>query len=80
MDEFYRRSTVTGKSYDVFKTIKILNLQQNIFYMSKDVYPVDIKIGISDKDGKKCLIFYYIKDETKEVFDLWCKQKEVVFV
>lgn len=75
-NEFYRYSTVTGKSYNVFETIKILNIYQSIFYMENLVFPVDIGISEDRKTGKKCLVFYFIRTETKEVFDKWCKNKE----
>lgn len=74
-EEFYRRSTVTGKSYDVFETVKILNIYQSIFYMENNVYPVDIKISEDRKTGKKCLVFYFIRSETREAYDQWCKNK-----
>lgn len=71
-DEFFRISTVTGKSYDVFKTIKIRNMNQAGAYMENDVFPVDIKIERTS-DNKRCLVFYFYKEETKDVYDRWCK-------
>lgn len=75
--EFYRISTVTGRSYDVFKTVKILNIKQATQYMANDVYPVDIKITINNKNGEKCLVFYFDKEESKEVYDKWCNYELV---
>lgn len=75
-DEFYRLSTVTGKRYNVFSTIKILNIYQAIFYIEQDIYPVDIKISIDNKLNRKRLVFYFIREETKEAFDIWCKNKQ----
>lgn len=72
MDEFYRKSTVTGKSYDVFKTVKILNIQQACSYMDNDVFPVDIKVSEDQRSHKRCLVFYFDRDESKEVYDKWC--------
>lgn len=74
-DEFFRHSTVTGKSYNVFDCIKILNIFQSIFYMENNVYPVDIVISDDRKTGRKCLVFYFIREETKTVYDTWCKNK-----
>ncbi len=70
-NEFYRFSTVTGKSYDVFKTVKILNIKQSAAYMDNDIFPVDIRVS-QDKNGQRCLIFYFDKEESKEVYDKWC--------
>ena len=64
-DEYYRTSTVTGRSYDVFKTVKILNIQQACSYMDNDVFPVDIKVSIDQRSGKKCLVFYFDREESK---------------
>ena len=73
-DEFYRLSTVTGKKYDIFKTVKILNLNQCMYYMQSGYYPVDIKISENDK-GNKCLVFYYNKEDTKEIYEDWMNRK-----
>lgn len=72
-NEFYRFSTVTGKSYNIFSTIKILNPTQSAFYMYNNVFPVDIRISEDKKSNKKCLVFYFVRSETKEVYDQWCK-------
>ncbi len=76
-DEFYRFSTVTGKSYNVFSTIKILNPTQSAFYIYNSVYPVDIRISEDRKTEKKCLVFYFIRSETKEVYDKLCSNNGV---
>lgn len=70
-EQFFRISTVTGRSYDVLKTVKILNIAQATAYMDNDVFPVDIKIS-KDKNNKRCLVFYFDKEESSEVYDKWC--------
>jgi hypothetical protein len=75
-DGYMRISTVTSMSYDVFRTVKILNMKQCAFYMDRDVYPVDVKLSDSNKSGKKVLVFYFLKDDTTEVYAEWCKYKE----
>lgn len=74
-EEFYRLSTVTGKKYNIFDTVKILNLNQCIFYMQNEFYPEDIKITINDK-GNKCLVFYYNKELTKSIYEEWQNQRK----
>ena len=69
-DEFYRMSTVTGKKYNIFETVKILNINQCIYYMQNGFYPVDIKISQNEKENK-CLVFYYNKNETKKIYEDW---------
>ena len=73
-DEFYRFSTVTGKSYDIFKTVKILNILQAASYMDNDVFPVDIRVS-RDDNMRRCLVFYFDREESKEVYDKWCKHE-----
>lgn len=83
MEEFFRRTTVTGRSYDIFKTVKILNLQQAMFYVENDVFPVDIKVGVDTKidkvtgepTKKKVFIFYFDREESRAVYDAWCNNK-----
>lgn len=74
--KFIRTTTVTGRSYDYFKTIKILNVSQAAFYMSKGVELKDVKQS-EDKNGKPILVFYFYRDDTKEAYDLWCKARQV---
>ena len=69
-DEFYRMSTVTGRKYNIFETVKILNINQCIYYMQNGFYPVDIKISQNEKENK-CLVFYYNKNETKKIYEDW---------
>lgn len=72
-EKFYRNSSVTGKNYDVLSCVKILNLTQAMAYMEHDVFPVDIKIGRDKDNNRRCLIFYFNREESKEVYDKWCK-------
>lgn len=76
--EFYRFSTVTGKSYNVFNTVKILNPAQSAYYMYNEIYPVDIRISEDRRTNKKCLVFYFIRSETKNVYDQWCKNNGLI--
>lgn len=74
MDEYIRFSRLSGRKYNVFECIKIYNLDQAIAYMSNDVLPVDIKIG-ENRQGRPILVFYFVKEETKLVYDLWVKHE-----
>lgn len=76
-DEFYRRSTVTGRSYDVFKCVKLLNSKQCAFYLAENVPLRDIKLSTDRKTNEPILVYYFYKEDTKDAFDKWCRQKEV---
>lgn len=77
-DVFYVESIITGKRYNVFDCIKILNIQQVIYYLKNNVSLQDMKISEDRQTGKPCLVFYFIREDTREVYDEWCKRKEQV--
>ena len=69
-----KHSYLTGKDYDVFRCIKILNIRQSASYMEAGIFPVDIAVG-RDRNGERCFVFYFDKEESKEVYDKWCKHE-----
>lgn len=73
-DSYVELSTVTGQYYDLFKCIRILNIQQVCFYLDKAVPLRDIKQSI-DKNGKSVLVFYFYKEDTKNAYNEWCERK-----
>lgn len=74
MEQFFRYSRITGKRYNLFETVKIVNLLQSMSYISAGVLPVDISIS-KNTDGKPCFVFLFVKEETKEVYDKWCNHE-----
>lgn len=74
-DSYIRFSTVTGKSYDVFRCVKVRNFLQVQAYMSNDVYPVDIRVEYNNRENKNGLVFYFDKEGSAEVFDKWCNRE-----
>ena len=75
MEEFFRYSRLTGKKYNIFECVKIYNMSQAMAYFYNGVLPVDIKIGESKTTGKPIFIFYFIKEETKDVYEAWINHK-----
>lgn len=76
MDEYYRISDITGKTYNVFETIKILNPSQAAFYLFKKVPIQDIKTSFSKDNNKPILVYYFNREDTRVAYDEWCKQKD----
>ena len=74
-DPYFITSQVTGKTYDVFSVVRILNVRQAAFYMSKSVILQDIEVSQDRKTNLPVLVFYFNKDDTKEVYDIWCNQE-----
>lgn len=73
---YYEVSKVTGKTYDIFSIIRIPNPKQAAFYCSKGLEIQDIELSEDRKTKDPILVFYFIKEETKEPFDEWCRRKE----
>ena len=70
-EHYYKRSNITGRHFDLFNSVSILNIQQICFYLSKNVRPMDIKVS-QDKNGKNVLVFMFDKDESRDAYILWC--------
>lgn len=68
------KSNFTGKTYDPKKTIRILNAQQAAAYIKHGIVLLDLWLS-KDKEGKPILVFIFDKEESKEVYDLWCKHE-----
>lgn len=71
---YFKKSLITGRTYDLFSIIRILNISQAIFYIQNGVTLQDIEISEDRKTGKPVMVFYFLREETKVPFDLWCKQ------
>ena len=76
-DSFIKKSKITGREYDVFQSIRILNITQAIFYLENKIELQDLIISQDRKTNKSVLVFVFLRDDTKEVFDTWCKRNEV---
>lgn len=64
----YETSKITGRTFNIFNIVRIKNIKQAVRYCKNGVYPVDMEFGENDS-----LIFIFDRDETKDVYDLWCK-------
>lgn len=49
------------------KTIEIVNVKQASMYIKNGVKPIDLYYG------RDRLVFLFNKEETREVYDKWCK-------
>ena len=75
--EFYRKSALSGETYDVFDKdiIKILNPLQSAFYVSRSVPILDVRLS-KDNIGRPILVYLFRRSATKELFNEWCERKE----
>ena len=72
----YIMSKITGRTYDLFGVIRILNISQCIFYLENGIILQDIEISEDRKTNKPILVFLFNRDDTKQIFDEWCKRKQ----
>ena len=80
MDEkYYRRSAITGRTYNLFDCVKILNLKQAIFYLEHNVPLMDLQISTSQKFESSILVFVFRKRDTCGVRDLWETEKGRIY-
>lgn len=74
MEEYLRRSKLTGLKYNIFDPgiIRILNMQQVAYYISQGLMPLDIYVS-KDKNDKNILVYLYDKTTTHDAYESWCK-------
>ena len=65
------------KLYHAKDAVRILDPYQAALYWANGVEPLDIYSSRNHKTGKAVIVFVFKKDETKELFDLWCQCKLV---
>jgi hypothetical protein len=73
---YYEKSKVTQKMYDIFSVIRIVNPKQAAFYCMKGLEIQDIEVSEDKVTKEPILVFYFLKEETKEPFDEWCRRRE----
>lgn len=73
-EPYYITSNVTGRVYDIFSIIRILNTKQVAYYMSCGIELQDIEVSQDRKTGEPVLVFYFNRDDTKDIFESWCKK------
>lgn len=65
----------SNKEYLASEAIRILDPRQAALYWNNHVEPLDIYPSRDYKTNKALIVFVFKRDETKEVFDLWCKHE-----
>ena len=56
--------------------IKIVNATQAAFYWLNGCPPLDNYPSRDHKTNKPIMVYVFRRSETKDLFDLWCKQQE----
>lgn len=72
----YETSKITGRTYELFSQIRILNIKQSIFYLKNGVVLNDIEISEDRKTHEPVMVFLFNREDTRDAYDKWCKQHE----
>ena len=72
----YVTSKITGRTYDLFAVVRILNIQQSIWYLKNGVPLEDMEIGEDRKTGLPVLVFLFSRAESQNAYDSWCKNRK----
>lgn len=76
LDEpYYKTSKITGRTYDLFDIVRILNIQQAIWYIQNSVPLEDIEISEDRKTGVPVLVFYFSRTLSQKSYADWCERK-----
>ncbi len=71
-----RYSKLTGRYFNIFQTVRILNTAQATFYVTKGVLPLDVYASKDFKNKRDVLVFLFSKDDTRDLYEEWCSRTE----
>lgn len=72
------KTNIHSRNYTSKEVVRIVKIEQVIFYNDHHVYPIDIYPSYDDKTDRKILVFIFTKEDTKEVFQKWIEYKNAL--
>ena len=72
----FKKSPITGREYDLFEVVRILNIPQVIFYLQNNVPLEDIIISEDRRRGTPVLVYLFSRRLSKDAYDRWCKERD----
>lgn len=66
------KSNLHPIDYKAEDVVRICNVKQQIFYLSSNVYPVDIYTSYDGKNDRKIIVMIFLKVDTQELYKKWC--------
>lgn len=69
----YAFSDTTGQRYDLDDAIRIVNLQQSIWYLKNNVKLYDVYPSKDFKTNRDIVVFIFSRKASKDAYDKWCK-------
>ena len=73
---YYTTSKITGKTYNVFDTVIIMNPRQAAYYCHEGLELQDLEISDDRKTGEPVFCYIFLRSESRPYFDAWCKKKQ----
>lgn len=64
-------TNINSRNYVHNEVVRICNVKQQIFYLSNNVYPIDIYTSYDDKNDRKIIVMIFEKDKTKQLYKKW---------
>ena len=64
-------TNIKSRNYLQNEIVRICNVKQQIFYMSNNIYPIDIYTSYDDKNDRKIIVMIFEKKNTKELYQKW---------
>lgn len=68
-------SDITGKEYDPQNAVRILNVRQATLYIKHSCELLDLYSSTDYNSGEPILCFIFNKEESKPLYDKWCKRE-----
>lgn len=73
--EHFKISKVTGKKYNVFGVVRILNIYQARAYIRNGAELLHLEFSEDRKTGNPIIVFLFDREKTADLYDLWCKHR-----
>lgn len=74
-EQFFKISDVTGRKYDIFDTVRILNVKQAAFYSSSGLELLHIELSKDRRTEEPVYVFYFSRSGSKPIYDQWCRRR-----
>jgi hypothetical protein len=71
-------SSLTGKEINPQKMVRILNIYQATYYISRGIMPEDLYSSSDYRTGDPRLVFLFDREKSHEVYDAWCLRNKKI--
>lgn len=65
------KSNIGNFTYNSNDVVRIKNPKQRDLYLIHGVMPKDIYTSIDDKTDEKILVYIFLKEDTREIYEKW---------